>query len=208
MDYAYRYADPRRLYLNVTNRCTNRCGFCVRNRVSGIGNGVLWGGPEPDLTALLTAVEEQGGEASFDEIVWCGFGEPTIRADLILEASPLFRAAGCLVRLNTNGHGNLITGRDLVPELAACVDAVSVSLNAPTCERYLELCRPSRTWLKDGKPRGRGRFWQSLRDFITSAVDLIPSVQASVVGQVLAPDEIERCRDLAASLGCTSFRVR
>ena len=92
MDYAYTYSDPGRLYLNVTNRCTNRCGYCVRDYRPGRGDGRLWGGPEPDLAELLRTIEARGGAGAFDEIVWCGFGEPTFRLDLIMGAGPHLRA--------------------------------------------------------------------------------------------------------------------
>jgi TatD family-associated radical SAM protein len=145
MDIAYRCGDLSKLYLNPTNRCTNRCGFCIRYHADGVGDGLLWGGPEPDLEALLAAVEAKRGAEPFREITWCGFGEPTCRLDLITGAAIHLRRVASSLRLNTNGHACLIHGRDVLPELAAAVDDVSVSLNAPTRERYVELCRPDRT---------------------------------------------------------------
>jgi TatD family-associated radical SAM protein len=142
MDIAYRFGDPSKLYLNVTNRCTNRCGFCIRYHADGVGGSNLWGGSEPDLDTLLTAVEAMRGPEPFREVTWCGFGEPTYRLDLITAAAPYLRGASRSIRLNTNGHACLIHGRDVLGELAAAVDDVSVSLNAPNRRRYLELCRP------------------------------------------------------------------
>lgn len=142
MDIAYRCGDLSKLYLNPTNRCTNRCGFCIRYHADGVGDGLLWGGPEPDLEAILAAVKAKCGAEPFREVIWCGFGEPTYRLDLITGASPHLRRVAQSIRLNTNGHACLIHGRDVLPELAAAVDDVSVSLNAPTRERYVELCRP------------------------------------------------------------------
>lgn len=206
MDYAYRFASRDRLYLNVTNRCTNRCSFCVRNFQPGLGDGRLWGGSEPGLEDLLDAVDRRGGADKFSEIVWCGFGEPTFRLDLILEASPVFRAAGTRVRLDTNGHACLIHDRDVLPALAAVLDEVFVSLNAPSCERYIELCRPSDDDLdRDLEPE---RFWHSMMEFLARSIGQFDEVQASVVGHVLEMDEIDACRDLAESLGCHHLRVR
>jgi TatD DNase family protein len=206
MDWVYRYRDPSRLYLNVTNRCSNRCGFCVRARTPRLGDGLLIGGDEPGLDELLAAIDDRGGAASFDEIVWCGYGEPTIRLDLILAASPAFRDAGAAVRLNTNGHGCLIHGRDVLPELGAVIDRVNVSLNAPTAERYVELCRPD-PGAVPGEPEPES-FWNAMIDFLDRAPDHIDEVQASVVGHVLTGDEIERCRRLAAELAGAELRVR
>jgi TatD DNase family protein len=206
VDYAYRFASADRLYLNVTNRCTNRCVFCVRNFQPGLGDGRLWGGPEPGMDDLMRAVDGRGGAEAFSEIVWCGFGEPTFRLDLIVEASSVFRAAGARVRLDTNGHGDLIHDRDVLPELEASIDDVFVSLNAPTCARYVELCRPGSGDLpREVAPE---RYWLTMLDFLRRAAGRFGRVQASVVGHVLDGEEIDACRDLAASLGCDELRVR
>jgi TatD family-associated radical SAM protein len=204
MEYAYRYGDAHKLYLNATNRCANRCSFCVRYGAEGLGGAVLWGGTEPDLPMLQRAVETQGALDGFREFIWCGFGEPTYRLELILQAAPWLRSFGAKVRLNTNGHACLIHGRDVLPELSTAVDEISISMNAPDCHRYLELCRPV--------PGGLGvipeRFWEGMIDCLTRAPSLFKSVQASVVGAVLSPEEIEQCRDLTVSLGIRRFRVR
>ena len=84
----------------------------------------------------------QGSFEEFREFIWCGYGEPTFRLDLIQEAAQWLRSAGARIRLNTNGHACLIHGRDVFAELAPAVDEVSISLNAPNCQRYADLCRP------------------------------------------------------------------
>jgi len=208
MDWAYQYRDPETLYLNVTNRCTNRCSFCVRSRTARLGDGVLLGDDEPTLEELLAAVGNRGGPGRFSEIVWCGYGEPTIRLDLILTASPIFRAAEATVRLNTNGHANLIHGRDVLPELGAVVDRVNVSLNAPNEERYIELCRPDPSVAADEGITSPAVFWEATLDFLTRAPKYIEDVQASVVGHVLDEIEAEQCRRLAAELAGVPLRVR
>jgi TatD DNase family protein len=208
MDWVYQYRDPERLYLNVTNRCTNRCGFCVRSRTARLGDGLLLGGAEPDFDQLMDAVEARGGPESFDEIVWCGYGEPTIRLDLIKLASAVFRTAGAKVRLNTNGHGCLIHGRDVLPELGELIDRVNVSLNAPNAERYAELCRPDPGALPGDVSPTSEAFWEAMIDFLHRAPSFIGEVQASVVGHVLDHDEIEACRQLAADLAGAELRVR
>lgn len=216
MEYAYRYGDPSRLYLNPTNRCTNRCSFCIRNHAAGLGGALLRGGPEPDVAELRAAVDAQGGPAAFQEFIWCGFGEPTFRLDLMVEASDYLRRDGARVRLNTNGHGSLIHGRDILRELANAVDHVSISLNAPTCTRYLDLCRPDPRSLPALAPGANGAgeaarppadFWDGMIEFLSRAPDFFDQAQASVVGLTLAPAEIEECRALAESKGLR-FRVR
>jgi TatD DNase family protein len=208
MDWAYQYRDPERLYLNVTNRCTNRCGFCVRSRTARLGDGMLIGSEEPDFDELMDSVEARGGPESFSEIVWCGYGEPTIRLDLIELASPVFRAAGSKVRLNTNGHGCLIHRRDVLPELGELVDRVNISLDAPNAERYVELCRPDPSAVPSEPSPTPESFWEAMIDFLTRSPRFITEVQASVVGHVLESEEIEACRRLATDLAGAELRVR
>lgn len=210
MDHAYTFGEPSTIYLNVTNRCTNRCAFCVSRYAPGLGSGRrLKGGPEPGLDALLAAVEAcrvREGIDEFQEVVWCGFGEPTFRLDLIVAAGPELRRAGVpRIRLNTNGHACAIHGRDVLPELGAAVDAVSISLNAPSRERYLELCRPDPAAAGCDRPE---QLWDSLLDFIARAPRHVREVQASVVEAALDDDEVAACRALARSLGCASLRLR
>jgi len=204
MEYAYTYGDPDRLYLNVTNRCTNRCRFCVRHHARGLGGAILRGGPEPDLQALLTTVEGLGGPAEFAEFIWCGFGEPTFRLDLITGAASWLRSGGARIRLNTNGHACLIHGRNILPELSVAVDEVSISLNAPDCSTYLSVCQPD----PDSFPVGAGCFWQTMLDFLSRAPAYFAGVQATVVGFALPHQAIENSRALACSLGVRQFRVR
>lgn len=208
MEYAYRYGDPGRLYLNVTNRCTNRCRFCIRNYTRGLGGASLWGGNEPDLEPLKDSVLACGPLASFDEFVWCGFGEPTFRLDLITGAAEWLRSEGAVIRLNTNGHACLIHGRDVLAELSSAVDVVSVSLNAPNCPRYLELCLPDPGSVKTGSTPAPEDFWKAMLDFLRRAPDYFRQVQASVVGHVLSSAEIEEARNLASSLGIERLKFR
>lgn len=208
MDWAYQYRDPHRLYLNVTNRCTNRCTFCVRSRTARLGDGMLLGGDEPELDELLEAVEAKGGPGRFGEIVWCGYGEPTIRLDLIFAASPVFRAAGAKVRLNTNGHACLIHGRDVLPELGEVIDRVNVSLNAPSADRYIELCRPEQESVPARPSPSPVDFWETMLDFLARAPAHIGEVQASVVEYTLEEGEIERCQDLVDKIEGASLRIR
>jgi TatD DNase family protein len=203
LEYAYTYGDPSRLYLNVTNRCTNRCVFCVRYHTDGLGGAVLWGGEEPDLPMLQAAVQGLGAFEQWREFIWCGYGEPTIRLDLILEAAPWLRSRGAKIRINTNGHACVIHDRDVLPDLSQAVDEASISLNAPNEQRYMELCRPDVHSIPNP-----GGLWEGMLDFLSRSPGYFRIVQASVVGYVLTGEEIEQCRILARSLGVEQFRVR
>ncbi len=204
MDYAYRYVGQSSVYLNVTNRCTNRCSFCVRYKTDGLGGAVLWGMEEPDLQMLQESVLRLGHLAGVREFIWCGFGEPTFRLELIREAAPWLRSHGARIRLNTNGHACLIHGRDVIPELAESVDEVSISLNAPDCSRYVEVCRPG----SEDAGGNRELYWNATLDFLRRAPSWFKSTQASVVRYALTEEEIGLSRSLARSLGIHHFRVR
>ena len=127
------------LYLNITNQCTNACEFCVRYL-----SDILWGynlrlEREPSADEIVEAV---GDPTRYREIVFCGYGEPTVRLDVVVDVGARLRRAGARVRLDTNGHGALIWNRDVLPDLAEAVDAVVVSLNAQDAETYARICHP------------------------------------------------------------------
>jgi TatD DNase family protein len=204
MDYAYTFGDSSRLYLNVTNRCTNRCSFCVRNYRKGLGDAILWGGNEADLKDLRHSVLARSSFTDVSEFIWCGFGESTFRLDLIVESASWLRSNGAKIRLNTNGHGCLIHSRDILPDLSNAVDEVSVSLNAPDFIRYNQLCKPG-LGPSILQPKA---FWKGTVDFLSRAPAFFKSVQASVVGISLTDEEVERSRELALSLGIEKFRIR
>jgi TatD family-associated radical SAM protein len=136
-----------RLYLNITNKCSNRCIFCFRNFKSGVGDFTLKLAGEPSFEQVADEFEEAMRKSAWKEVVFCGFGEPTARLDLLLELARWIKKhhRSVALRLNTNGHGNVLNpNRDVVAELkAAGVTKVSVSLNAGDEETYSEVCKPS-----------------------------------------------------------------
>ncbi|MCL1819692.1 MAG: TatD family nuclease-associated radical SAM protein [Oscillospiraceae bacterium] len=191
------YHVGKNLYLNITNRCTARCDFCLRGRVSGVGDAEdLWLEYEPDIEEILKSAAQVDWRNA-PEIVFCGFGEPTMRLDVMLEAAREFKKQkpAIKLRLNTNGHGSMIEGRDITPELSV-FDVVSVSLNYPDSESYNEHCP---TIFGD-------KAYDSVLEFIRSAVKYVPNVTASVLS-FLSDDDIERARKIAENLGA-DFRVR
>jgi TatD DNase family protein len=175
-----------------------------------LGGAILSGDEEPDLPMLQTAVQSYGAIDNFSEFIWCGYGEPTFRLDLIKDSASWLRSCGAKIRLNTNGHACLIHGRDVLAELAPAVDRVSVSLNAPDARRYEELCPPDLNVFPNQEALAETpeHHWDAMIDFLFRAPAFFENVQASVVGHVLTADEIDRCRSLAHSLGIRQFRVR
>lgn len=189
--YAYRYGEN--LYINLTNRCTNNCEFCVRRGADGVGGYDLWIKEEPTAQAVIAQL---GDLAPYPEVVFCGYGEPMMRLPVLKEVAAYLKRRGKYVRINTNGQANLIYGRDVTPELEGLVDCVSVSLNMGDAKAYDELCH-SRF--------GRAAF-TGLLEFARAAKEHVPHVVLSVV-DTIGEEEIEKCRVLAEQYG-VPLRVR
>jgi len=189
--YVYKLKDA--LYVNLTNRCTNACDFCIRKGRTGMGDYNLWLDKEPTAEEVL---KEIGDPTQYSEIVFCGFGEPMIKLNELLDIAREVKKMGGKVRINTNGHANIYHGENVVPRLAGLVDVISISMNAPTAEQYQEVCK-SRYGLKA---------FDAMLDFARECVGVIPEVVLSVV-DVLSPEDIEKCRKIAEDIGAT-FRVR
>ncbi|MBN2564149.1 MAG: TatD family hydrolase, partial [Candidatus Eisenbacteria bacterium] len=191
-DPAVAYEMWGNLYLNITNRCTNHCRFCIRDQTD-----TLWGyrlrlDEEPSVEQVMQAI---GDPSRYREIVFCGYGEPTLRLDVIKHVGARLRACGARVRLDTNGQGNLIWNRNIAPELAGVVDAVSVSLNAQDAETYDRIC---------GSRFGLDAYGHVL-GFIRACVDAGMEVTASVVD---VPEiDITAARRVADGLG-VPLRIR
>jgi TatD DNase family protein len=181
------------LYLNLTNRCTNACVFCAKQRDFHVKGHLLRLPGEPSVEDVLTLVGDPSG---FDEIVFCGFGEPLLRLEDVKEIARKLKERGARVRVNTDGLANLVLGRNVLPELAGLVDALSVSLNAPDAETYQRIC-PNRY--------GAASF-PALLDFLREAPKHVPSVAATAVA--LPGLDTEAVRRLAESIPGVSFRLR
>lgn len=195
----YEYGDG--LYVNLTNRCDCNCVFCLRHNghKGSIYADDLWLDHEPSREEALRDLLARDF-SQYSELVFCGFGEPAYRMDDILWlVDELKKAVPGLppVRINTNGHANLILGRDVTPELKGRIDALSISLNGSTREEYVAVTRP-----KDG-----GRAWEAMLDFTRRAVKYVPEVVMTIVDKDLPPMYIEACRRLCESLGA-ALRVR
>ena len=136
----YTYVIGNNCYVNLTNRCSNRCTFCVRNDKQTFEGYSLWlKEGEPNAQQVIDGI---GDPKKYDEIVFCGYGEPTYRLDVMLAVCDGVHARGGKTRLNTNGHGSIINERDIAPELKGRLDGINISLNASDAHRYAKLCRP------------------------------------------------------------------
>ncbi len=187
------------LYVNLTNRCPCACTFCIRQNAPGVyGSDSLWLEREPTADEVCEAIEKNLGNCT--ELVFCGYGEPTERLDVLLEVASRFRKAHPTVpiRVNTNGLADLIAGTPTAHRFRDLVDAVSISLNAPTAEEYVALCRP-----KFGLAA-----YPALLKFAAEVKGFVRDVTLTVVGtEDLTPEKEAACRRIAATCG-VPLRVR
>lgn len=194
MNIVYKFENQ--LYINLTNRCTNKCKFCIRFTPSGVDGIDLWLNREPEADEIIAELEKQDF-SSYKTITFCGYGEPTLRFDVMKEVARFIKEnSQCTVKLNTNGHGNVALGRDITPEMNGLIDIVSISLNAKNAKEYNEIC------VSD---YGEDGFFHML-DFAKKAKDYVPEVILSVV-DTISKEDIEACRKIAEEIGVT-YRVR
>lgn len=187
----YDIGDNR--YINIGKTCTLRCTFCPKQHGS-------WQVHEFNLKLArmptsAQLIEALGDISRVNEVVFCGFSEPTLRLNVLLQVARWAKLQGGYVRVNTDGLGNLVHGRNILPELAECVDAVSISLNAQDERHYEQHCQPQ-------LPGS----YQSLREFITLAPRYINSVTVTAIDG-LAGVDIAACETIAHQAGA-AFRRR
>lgn len=196
-DMTITYEVDGALYVNVTNRCTNNCEFCIRKNGDGAyGSDSLWLEREPTEDEILESVFSRNLDL-YREIVFCGYGEPSIRLDVIRNVAVKIKEKCDLhVRINTNGHSSLYHGYDTAPLYKDAFDCVSISLNTPSPDRYDEICHP----VKSGS-------FSAMLDFAREVKKYVPCVLLSVVKDFITSDELDECHRIADRLGVT-LKVR
>lgn len=195
--YAYRVGDG--IYLNLTNRCTNSCAFCIRNNGDGAyGSDSLWLEKEPTAEEAFEAVKSCFF-IGCKEFIFCGYGEPTMALEVLLDTAKLLKEEypKLPIRLNTNGHGNLICGEDITPKLAGLIDCVSVSLNSASAKDYVALC----------KPVHGSKAYEGLLEFAVACKKYVPKVIFSVVDSDMNKFQLAMCQATADRCGIP-LRVR
>ena len=201
MTITYEYEGA--LYVNLTNRCNCNCEFCLRRgKAEGsiYTEDSLWLEHEPSHEEAMASFLSRD-VPSYREIVFCGYGEPTYRIDEIFaladELKARFGDQLPPLRINTNGHANLINGRDICPELAGRIDTVSISLNADNAKAYDALCHPI---------QGEAAY-QAMLDFAEEAAKYVPNVVFTIVDKDKTVEEIENCKKIAANRN-VKLRIR
>lgn len=184
------YTYKNQVYANITNKCDCSCTFCIRSLKDGVGDAeTLWHKTDPTLDEIKIAMDNFDF-TGYNELVFCGYGEPTCALDNLVKSAKYAKEKyGVNIRLNTNGLGNLYHKRNIVPELSAVIDSVSISLNAPTAEKYNAVTRPQ---FENAFP--------AMLEFASLSQAAFAHTQLSVV-DVLPEDEIAECRRIADERG-------
>ncbi|MBO4472306.1 MAG: TIGR04100 family radical SAM protein [Clostridia bacterium] len=186
------------IYVNLTNRCPCACVFCLRNTTDKVGRSDrLWLDKEPTVEEVKAEFALRNMD-KYEEVVFCGFGEPTERLDALKEIAAFVKERYHKpIRINTNGLGDLVNGRRIAPELAGLIDVVSISLNTPSEERYMQEVRPK---------FGAGSY-AALLSFAKDCTKYVPKVVLSTVATTLTADEEASCAEIARSIGAV-YRIR
>ena len=194
-DIIYTYAGSA--YLNITNKCPCACVFCIRANGDGLGSAEsLWLKKDPTIDEIKAEIDEFDF-SPYNEVVFCGYGEPTQALDNLIEAAKYLKEKHSLkIRLNSNGLSDLVNGKPTAHLLQGVVDSISISLNAPDAESYHRVTRSK--FGEDAFP--------ALLKFAEDCKKYIPSVKFTLV-DVISEDEIERCRKIADDMGIP-LRVR
>ena len=192
------YEVYNNLYVNMTNRCPCACTFCLRQTRDEMNHsGSLWLEREPSVEEVKEEFKKFD-MTKYKELVFCGFGEPTERLDDMLQVAAFAKEQFHIkTRINTNGLGSLVNGRDIAPELEGKIDTVSISLNTPNAHRFLELTRSK---------FGEGSF-QAMLDFAKEARKYVPHVVLTTVDTTLTKEEEQECQKICDDLGVT-YRIR
>ena len=179
------------LYLNITNECPCRCVFCIRDKTDTVGTGKnMWHDKAPTFEQVKEAILS-ADMSKYKKVVFCGYGEPTCAFDVLVKTAKFIKENyDVSLRVNTNGLGNLINGRDITKELCENVDSLSVSLNAPNSERFQQITR---------NVYGEKSFDEML-SFTEKCVAYGTPVRLTVV-DILSQEEIKECAEIASKLG-------
>ena len=186
------------IYVNMTNRCPCACTFCLRKQSDHVyGSDPLWLEREPTVEEVCESIDKWD-LSKYSEIVFCGYGEPTMRLDDLLKVAAYIKSKSNIpLRINTNGLADLIAGEKVAHKLEGLIDTVSVSLNATNKEDYFKLVRP-----KFGI-----NSYDAMLSFTKECTKYVPNVIMTVVDEVTSKEEQEKCREICESIGA-KLRVR
>lgn len=194
------YTLDKKIYINLTNRCTNDCIFCLRKDKDDVCGQALWLDNENSTAKdVIEQFEKIYTDTPSQEVIFCGYGEPMLKFDELKETASYIKKQypNTKIRINTNGHANFVYKRNVLPELKGLIDEISVSLNGTTKKEYDELSQPK-----------FAEAYDEVKKFIKACSDEGISVVASVVdGYKGRHLDLEKCEEIAKDLGA-KLRVR
>lgn len=192
------YKVHNSIYVNLTNKCPCACTFCLRKDMDHVGESSnLWLEREPTAEEVINEFSKWNVN-DFDEIVFCGFGEPTEAFDVLIKTAEFIKKNYTLpIRINTNGLGNLVQEKNIVPMMKGLIDSVSISLNNPNPEEYCNLVRS-----KFGD-----KSFDAMISFAKECVEVIPKVTMTTVDTTISKEDEEKCQKICDEIGAI-YRIR
>lgn len=194
------YELDGKIYINLTNKCTNDCVFCLRKDKDDVKGQKLWLDDENSTAQdVIEQFEKIKVHNAGSEVIFCGYGEPLLKLDVLKRVAKYIKEnyPNTKIRINTNGHANYVYKRDIVPELKGLTDTISVSLNGESSQEYDELSQP----VFEGAYDEVKKFIKSCSD---NGIETVASVVEGYKGRHL---NLEKCEKIASDLGA-KFRVR
>ena len=197
------YELDGKIYINLTNKCTNDCVFCLRKDKDDVKGQTLWLDDEnctaQDVIAQFEEILRLKPDTNNSEVIFCGYGEPLLKLDVLKGVAKYIKEKypQTKIRINTNGHANYVYKRDIVPELKGLIDVISVSLNGESSKEYDELSQP----VFEGAYDEVKKFIKSCSD---NGFETVASVVEGYKGRHL---NLNKCEQIATDLGA-KFRVR
>lgn len=189
------------MYINVTNLCTNLCVFCIRTLSDTVGGANLWLDNENITFEQIIEQFEENEPAKRNEVVFCGYGEPLIKLELVKQVAAYIKEKypNLPVRVNSNGHANLIHKRNIVSELVGLIDKISISLNGENADKYQEVSQSK---------FDKNLVYDAVKNFIKECAESGIETTATVVSGFRHYDvDLNACKKIAEDLGA-KFRVR
>ena len=191
------YSLEGKIYINLTNRCTNDCIFCLRKDKDDVCGQELW--LDSEDFGVNDVVEQLNKFELSKEVVFCCYGEPLLKFEILKEVAKYIKEnyPDTKIRINTNGHANYVYKKNIVPELVGLIDEISVSLNGSTSEEYDEL----------SQPKFEGAY-DEVKKFIKCCSDAGIKTDTSIVdGYKGRRLDIKKCEEISKDLGA-KLRVR
>ena len=191
----YVYILGNKIYINLTNRCSNSCDFCIRQGRQGMADTTLWIDEEPTAEEVIEQLPSNLDEYD-SEVVFCGFGEPTYNLEALDEVASYLHCVDKTTRINTNGQANLIAGEDVTDLIVTSCDVINVSLNECNAAKYQAHCK--------------SKFGEKAFDAMLEFAELCKRRGGNVIFSVVDSIEqadVEACQKLADKMGIP-LRVR